>query len=112
MEEAVWRDNAEKEAVSQYLDILKPESFYKDAHRKFQSCFRPLIEGISVDLYTVTEELRAHNELENAGGPVYLSQLTSRSFQQLMSTIMPDRWHRNTFQLSLSGFPLKFKPGF
>ena len=31
-----------------------------------------------VDLYTVTEELRAHNELDSVGGPVYLTQLTAK----------------------------------
>jgi replicative DNA helicase len=80
MEEAVLGAiMLEKEAVITILDILKPESFYKDAHRKIFKAVSDLsMKEFPVDLYTVTEELRAHNELENAGGPVYLSQLTSK----------------------------------
>src|SRR4030042_5395149 len=80
MEEAVLGAiMLEKEAVITILDILKPESFYKDAHRKIFKAVSDLsLREFPVDLYTVTEELRAHNELENAGGPVYLSQLTSK----------------------------------
>ena len=80
MEEAVLGAiMLEKEAVITILDILKPESFYKDAHRKIFKAVSDLsTREYPVDLYTVTEELRAHNELESAGGPVYLSQLTSK----------------------------------
>src|SRR4030066_2607111 len=80
MEEAVLGAiMLEKEAVITILDILKPESFYKDAHRKiFKAIYDLSMKEFPVDLYTVTEELRAHGELENVGGPVYLSQLTSK----------------------------------
>jgi replicative DNA helicase len=80
MEEAVLGAiMLEKEAVITVLDILKPESFYKDAHRKIFKAVSDLsAREFPVDLYTVTEELRAHNELESVGGPVYLTQLTSR----------------------------------
>jgi replicative DNA helicase len=80
MEEAVLGAiMLEKEAVITILDILKPESFYKDSHRKIFKAISDLSSReFPVDLYTVTEELRAHNELESVGGPVYLSQLTSK----------------------------------
>lgn len=80
MEEAVLGAiMLEKEAVIAILDVLKPESFYRDAHRKiFKAIFDLSAREYPVDLYTVTEELRAHNELESVGGPVYLSQLTSK----------------------------------
>ncbi|HBE41093.1 MAG TPA: replicative DNA helicase [Bacteroidales bacterium] len=80
MEEAVLGAiMLEKEAVITILDILKPESFYKDAHKKIFKAVSDLsAKEYPVDLYTVTEELKAHNELESAGGPVYLSQLTSK----------------------------------
>ncbi|NLN30147.1 MAG: replicative DNA helicase, partial [Bacteroidales bacterium] len=80
MEEAVLGAiMLEKEAVIAILDILKPESFYKDSHRKIFKAIADLsAREYPVDLYTVTEELRAHNELDSAGGPVYLSQLTSK----------------------------------
>ncbi len=80
MEEAVLGAiMLEKEAVITILDILRPESFYKDAHSKIFKAISDLAtREFPVDLYTVTEELRAHNELESVGGPVYLTQLTSK----------------------------------
>jgi len=80
MEEAVLGAiMLEKEAVITILDILKPESFYKDAHRKIFKAVSDLsLREYPVDLYTVTEELRNHDELESVGGPVYLTQLTSK----------------------------------
>ncbi|MCU0473624.1 MAG: replicative DNA helicase [Bacteroidales bacterium] len=80
MEEAVLGAiMLEKEAVITILDILKPESFYKDAHRKIFKAISDLsLREYPVDLYTVTEELKAHHELESVGGPVYLTQLTSK----------------------------------
>ncbi len=80
MEEAVLGAiMLEKEAVISTLDILKPESFYKDAHQKIFKAISDLnSKEFPVDLYTVTEELRATNELESVGGPVYLTQLTAK----------------------------------
>ncbi|MFN8242198.1 MAG: replicative DNA helicase [Bacteroidales bacterium] len=80
MEEAVLGAvMLEKEAVITTLDILRPESFYKDAHQKIFRAIGDLSSrDFAVDLYTVTEELRATGLLESVGGPVYLSQLTSK----------------------------------
>ncbi len=80
MEEAVLGAlMLEKEAVITTLDVLKPESFYKEAHQKIFKTISDLnAREFPVDLYTVTEELRAHNELDSVGGPVYLTQLTSK----------------------------------
>ncbi len=80
MEEAVLGAiMLEKEAVIAILDILKPESFYKETHKKIFKAISDLsLREYPVDLYTVTEELKNHNELESVGGPVYLTQLTSK----------------------------------
>jgi len=80
MEEAVLGAlMLEKDAVITVLDILKPESFYKEAHQKIFTAISNLAgRDCPVDLYTVTEELRATGELESVGGPVYLTQLTSK----------------------------------
>jgi len=82
MEEAVLGAiMLEKEAVIAILDILKPESFYREAHKKIFKAISDLsLREYPVDLYTVTEELRNHNELESVGGPVYLTQLTSKAY--------------------------------
>jgi replicative DNA helicase len=80
MEEAVLGAvMLEKEAVITILDILKPESFYREAHQKIFKAISDLSSReFPVDLYTVTEELRSHHELDSVGGPVYLTQLTSK----------------------------------
>lgn len=80
MEEAVLGAiMLEKEAVITIMDILKPASFYREAHQKiFKAVLDLNTKEYPVDLYTVTEELRSHNELDSVGGPVYLTQLTSK----------------------------------
>ncbi len=80
MEEAVLGAiMLEKEAIITVIDILKPESFYKDVHQKIYEAILSLnLRELPVDLYTVTEELRSTDELENVGGPIYLTQLTSK----------------------------------
>lgn len=80
MEEAVLGAiMLEKEAVITILDILKPESFYKETHQKiFKAISDISFREYPVDLYTVTEELRATDMLESVGGPVYLTQITSK----------------------------------
>ncbi|UCG28726.1 MAG: replicative DNA helicase [Bacteroidales bacterium] len=69
----------EKDAVISVLDILKPESFYKEAHQKIYKAIVNLSSNQKpIDILTVTEELRARKELEEIGGPFYITQLTSR----------------------------------
>jgi len=68
----------EKEAILQVIDILKPESFYKTASKIFQAIVDLTSANKAIDLLTVTEELRKKKQLDEIGGPVYVSQLTSR----------------------------------
>jgi replicative DNA helicase len=69
----------EKDAIIAVLDILKPESFYKDAHQKI---FRAILDLSTnekpIDILTVTEELKKEKVLDEVGGPYYIAQLTSR----------------------------------
>jgi replicative DNA helicase len=69
----------EKDAVLQVIDLLKPESFYKDEHQKiYQAIIDLTSANKAIDLLTVTEELRKKKQLDEVGGPVYITQLTSR----------------------------------
>ena len=69
----------EKDALTSVIDILHPESFYKDAHQLIYKAIRRLFEQSQpIDLLTVTNDLRKNAELELVGGPYYISQLTSR----------------------------------
>jgi len=69
----------EKGALISVLDILKPESFYNDAHQKIYQAILDLSTKESpIDILTVTESLRKSNDLNQIGGPVYISKLTNR----------------------------------
>ncbi|MCF8229800.1 MAG: replicative DNA helicase [Bacteroidales bacterium] len=69
----------EKDALTAVIDILKPEVFYKDAHRKiYEAIARLFAKSEPVDILTVTEELKNSGELDIVGGPYYITQLTNR----------------------------------
>jgi replicative DNA helicase len=69
----------EKDAVVEVMDLLRPESFYKEAHQKiFAAIINLSITEKPVDLLTVTEELRKNGELENVGGAFFITQLTTK----------------------------------
>jgi replicative DNA helicase len=69
----------EKDALTSVVDVLKPQSFYKDAHREIYQVILDLFaDSQPVDLLTVTQRLRSSGKLEMAGGPFYVATLTER----------------------------------
>jgi replicative DNA helicase len=69
----------EKDAVNDVIDILHPESFYKESHQKIFSVITALFQRSEpIDILTVTAELKKRGELEFVGGPFYITQLTNR----------------------------------
>lgn len=69
----------ERDAYTIVCDLLKPESFYDPRHQQIYFAIQQL--GASqqpIDMLTVTERLRANGALEEVGGPVYISSLTSK----------------------------------
>src|SRR5690606_38833514 len=69
----------EKNALSEVIDILKPDSFYKEAHQKiYEAIFNLFQQTSPIDLLTVTSELRRMGALEMVGGAYYITQLTDR----------------------------------
>ncbi|HXC61863.1 MAG TPA: DnaB-like helicase N-terminal domain-containing protein, partial [Nitrospiria bacterium] len=72
---AILLDNP---ALNKALEILAPDDFYKDAHRRIFSAVLDLNERNEViDLITITEHLRQKNELEQVGGAAYLAALVN-----------------------------------
>ena len=72
---ALMLDN---EALSDTIDILKPEYFYKIEHQKiFDAIIVLFNESKPVDILTVIEELKKLGELESIGGAFYITQLTN-----------------------------------
>jgi replicative DNA helicase len=63
-------------AVEKAMDLLRPEDFYRDAHRNVFEAICDLAQrDEKADLLTVQEELRRRGQLELAGGQPYLSAL-------------------------------------
>lgn len=69
----------DKDAVAEIIDILKPESFYVDAHQHIFEAIHDLFgKSEPVDILTVTEQLRKMGKLAEVGGPFYVTKLTNR----------------------------------
>jgi replicative DNA helicase len=72
---ALMLDN---EALSDTIDILKPEYFYKMEHQKiFDAIIVLFNESKPVDILTVIEQLKKMGTLENIGGAFYITGLTN-----------------------------------
>jgi len=69
----------EKDALNVVIEILKPESFYRDAHKDIYEAILELFnKSEPVDILTVTNQLRKNGKLELVGGAYYISELTSK----------------------------------
>ncbi|MFN6946386.1 MAG: replicative DNA helicase, partial [Cytophagaceae bacterium] len=69
----------EKDVLNIVIEILKPESFYKESHQLIYKAIVSLFDRSEpVDIITVTQELRGLGELEKAGGPFYITELTNK----------------------------------
>lgn len=69
----------ERDAFDNVVEILRPESFYKDVHQKiFKAIIDLSTKEEAIDILTVTEELRKKGQLEEVGGPFFITQLTRR----------------------------------
>ncbi|HVE90885.1 MAG TPA: replicative DNA helicase [Actinomycetota bacterium] len=65
-------------SISDVLERLRPEDFYKPAHRHIFNAVVSLFgRGEAVDTVTVSEELRRTSTLEEAGGKTQLFHLVS-----------------------------------
>ncbi|MEM9897516.1 MAG: replicative DNA helicase, partial [Bacteroidota bacterium] len=69
----------ERDALSNVIDILHPESFYKDAHQQIYEAIVFLFnDSQPVDIKTVTHQLRKMGKLELIGGAYYVAELTKK----------------------------------
>ena len=69
----------ERDAYVSVADIIDTDSFYKDEHKKIFEAIKYLsTHEKPVDLLMVTQEMKNRNELDEVGGPLYITQLTSR----------------------------------
>lgn len=68
----------EKEAIERGAELLKPEDFYREAHRVIFEVITYLAnKGEPIDIITVSEELTRRNMLDKIGGIAYLTALAN-----------------------------------
>src|SRR5579885_1626944 len=68
----------EKSAFDTVIEILKPECFYVDANQRTFRAFQNLAQkSLPIDILTVVEELKTTEDLDNVGGPYYVTKLTN-----------------------------------
>jgi replicative DNA helicase len=69
----------EKDALTTVVDILKKESFYRDAHAIIYEAIIDLFNNSEpVDMLTVSNQLRKTGKLELAGGAYFITELTTK----------------------------------
>lgn len=69
----------ESDAIHKVSGIINADSFYLDSHRKIFEVVKMLSDSNRpIDLITVTKALKDKNILEEIGGPIFITQLTSR----------------------------------
>lgn len=69
----------DREALPLVMEILRPDSFYLEAHQHIYRAIIRLFERSNpVDMLTVTEELRKMGDLDKIGGAYYLVELTNK----------------------------------
>lgn len=68
----------EREAISKTAEFLRPEDFYREAHRLiFAAIINLFNKNEAVDMVTVVEALRKEDKLEAAGGIAYITSLAN-----------------------------------
>ena len=68
----------DKIAIGSAVEVLSKEDFYKETHKTIFSAIVDLYyKDSGVDIITLTEKLRANNQLEIIGGITYITELSA-----------------------------------
>src|SRR4030066_476951 len=66
----------ENYSINKVVEVLKPDDFYREAHRKIYKALIDLSERDEpADLITLTNELRNNDHLDSIGGASYIASL-------------------------------------
>jgi replicative DNA helicase len=66
----------QNDAYDTAVEVLRPEDFYRDAHRRIFDKIIALAERrVAVDFVTLKDELGRAGELDTVGGPAYVASL-------------------------------------
>src|SRR3989338_7374517 len=68
----------DRDAITDIVDYLRPNFFYKEAHQEIYSAMLTLFEKHEpIDYVTVTAQLKSMGKFKDIGGASYLTQLTN-----------------------------------
>jgi len=68
----------DREAIARAIEELEEASFYSEANKKIYSSIVKLYdENEAVDMVTLIEELKKRDQLEEVGGPAYVTELAN-----------------------------------
>jgi len=68
----------DQDALSEILEIVKPEDFYNKANHDIFEAMRDMFNNNeAVDIITVTNEMKKRKTLESAGGTAYIADLST-----------------------------------
>lgn len=68
----------DREALTAVNEVLKPEDFYKNAHKEiYRSIVKLHEDNQPVDMVTLSEQLRKENKLDSCGGIAYITELAN-----------------------------------
>ncbi len=69
----------DKNAIIEIAEILEPDHFYHDSHKKIYEAILTLYEARDpIDAITLTEKLRTQKSLKQIGGAAYLAELVNK----------------------------------
>jgi len=67
-------------SMYEIADMFSPEAFYKDEHQKIAQVISNMFDkSKSIDILTVSEELKKTGQLDEVGGPLYVTFLINQS---------------------------------
>lgn len=67
----------DKDSIADAIEVLRPEDFYKDAHKIiFATIYALYQKDIPIDMITLLEELKSTNKLDECGGITYVSEVS------------------------------------
>ncbi len=67
----------DKVAIGEAIEVLRPDDFYRDTHKTIYEAIVDLYQKDSaVDIVTLSEKLKANNQLDLVGGITYVTELS------------------------------------
>jgi replicative DNA helicase len=106
-----------RSAIEKAREILRPSDFYRDAHRiVFDAICNLNDRSEPADLLTLTDELRRLGQMEQLGGPEYLTALidavpTAANVEYYSKIVQEKAVLRNLIEVGMQLVNMGYEPG-